>query len=60
MLHNGTEISVISNILGHKSPETIENYLWSDIELLRKCAIGISEYPVTNLIFTETYGKSNI
>lgn len=60
MLHNGTEISVISNILGHKSPETIENYLWSDIELLRKCAIDISEYSVTNPIFTETYGKSNI
>ena len=55
MLCNDIDMSVISSILGHKSPKTVEKYLSCDIELLRGCSISIADYPVTNLIYTDTY-----
>lgn len=36
----------ISSVLGHKSTNSIEPYLESDIDTMRKCVISIEEYPV--------------
>ena len=36
----------ISSVLGHKSPNSIEPYLESDIDTKRKCAISVEEFPM--------------
>ena len=42
---------VISEILGHEAPESLDYYLSSDIEHLRTCALSIEDYPVTEEVF---------
>ncbi len=46
LLQNGIQIPVISEILGHASPISIEPYLESDLIRLKECALSINEYPV--------------
>ncbi len=41
LLSQGTEISEISQILGHARPETTEVYVATDIEQLRQCALEV-------------------
>ena len=36
----------ISSVLGHKSPNSIEPYLESDMDTKRKCAISLEEFPM--------------
>lgn len=36
----------ISSVLGHKSLNSIEPYLESDIDAIRKCAISVEEFPM--------------
>ena len=43
---------VISEILGHENPESLNHYLSSDIEHLRTCALSIEEYPVAEEVFS--------
>ena len=42
---------IISEILGHDAPESINNYLSSDIEHLRTCALSIKGFPVAEGVF---------
>lgn len=41
MLEKGTEINVISQTLGHATPEMTQRYLSIDIEQLRQCALEV-------------------
>ena len=49
----GSQVSstVISSILGHTSPESINPYLDADLEHLRECSLGIEDYPVAKEVF---------
>jgi integrase len=46
LLANETEAPVISSILGHRDPDSLNPYLDADIEHLRECALSIEKYPV--------------
>ena len=51
LLGNSVPSPVISNILGHTSPESINPYVDADIEHLRECSLGIADYPVAKEVF---------
>jgi integrase len=53
LLKNGIQTPVISSILGHTSPVSIEPYLESDLVRLKECALGIGKYPVRKEVFGE-------
>lgn len=46
MLSNGVAQPVISQTVGHSSPESLAPYLHADIEDLRKCALDVSRFPI--------------
>jgi site-specific recombinase XerD len=41
LLQNNVELSTISSILGHSSPETVKHYIRVDLDGLRKCALKV-------------------
>ncbi|MCD8015047.1 MAG: tyrosine-type recombinase/integrase [Lachnospiraceae bacterium] len=43
---------VISATLGHVDPDSLDHYLFADIEHLRGCAVSIEGYPVREGVFT--------
>ena len=45
MLSGGVAQPVISQTVGHSSPESLAPYLHADIEELRKCALDVSRFP---------------
>lgn len=49
----GSQVSstIISSILGHTSPESINPYLDADLEHLRECSLGIEDYPAAKEVF---------
>lgn len=51
LLENGTSQPVITNVLGHTSPKSIEPYLNTDMKHLKECAISIEEFPVPEEVF---------
>lgn len=46
LLENETALPVISNILGHSSPRSVEPYLHTDFLHLKECALSIKEFPM--------------
>lgn len=53
LLQNGIQTPVISEILGHASPISIEPYLGSDHTRLKECALSIEKYPVVKKVLGE-------
>ena len=51
LLANETEAPVISSILGHADPRSLNPYLDADIEHLRECALSIDQFPVAEEAF---------
>lgn len=51
LLANNTEAPIISSILGHKDPMSLNPYLDADIEHLRECALSIDLFPVAEEAF---------
>lgn len=45
MLHNGTTLPVISEVLGHQSTQTTMTYLKIDISSLMQCALPVNPVP---------------
>ena len=41
LLNQGTDLAVISNILGHQSPSSTMTYLSADLDALRECSIPV-------------------
>jgi site-specific recombinase XerD len=41
LLQNNVEVNVISDILGHSSPESVRHYVRVDLTQLRKCALNV-------------------
>ncbi|WP_172794596.1 tyrosine-type recombinase/integrase [Acetivibrio ethanolgignens] len=52
LLENNTALPVISDILGHASPRSVEPYLHADFLHLKECALSIDEYPVRQEVFS--------
>ena len=53
MLGSNIPQPVISQAMGHISPSSVENYLYSDMVHLKECAISIAEYPVAKEVFNK-------
>jgi site-specific recombinase XerD len=51
ILENGIQPRVISDILGHLSPESLNPYIDTDIKHLRECGLSIEKYPVGKEVF---------
>ncbi len=51
LLGNQVPSPVISSILGHTSPESLNPYVDADLEHLRECSLGIEDYPVAKEVF---------
>ena len=51
LLGNGVPRPVISQILGHTSPDSLEPYLRADFTHLKECAISIDAFPVRKEVF---------
>lgn len=50
---SGNDIArpVISGILGHGDPASLDSYLAADMEHLKKCALSIEDFPVKEEVF---------
>jgi integrase len=46
LLENGAQVRIISDILGHLSPESINPYIDADLEHLRECGLSIEMFPL--------------
>lgn len=51
VLENGIQPRVISDILGHMSPESLNPYIDTDIKHLRECGLSIEKYPIGKEVF---------
>ena len=51
LLENGIPRPVISQTLGHTSPDSLEPYLRADFIHLKECAISIDDFPVGKEVF---------
>lgn len=52
LLGNKISQPVISRILGHTSPNSLELYLKADFPHLKECSISIERFPVTKEVFS--------
>jgi Site-specific recombinase XerD len=53
LLKNDVPQPVISNALGHTSPDSIAAYLSADIVHLKECSLSIELYPIRKEVFDE-------
>lgn len=51
MLGSGSPRPVISGVLGHEDPRSVEAYLSADIVHLRACALSIAPFPIPEEVF---------
>ena len=51
LLANEVASPVISSILGHASPDSLNPYIDEDIEHLRECALDVNGYPIAEEVF---------
>jgi len=51
LLGNGVARPVISQILGHDSPDSLEPYLSADFIHLKECALSVDSFPVDEGVF---------
>lgn len=53
LLGNGVPQAVISSTLGHTVPESLEDYLSADLVHLKRCALSIARFPVSEGVFAD-------
>lgn len=51
LLGNNVPRPVITNLVGHASPMSLDKYLFSDFPHLKECALSITEFPVSKEVF---------
>ena len=51
LLENGVSQPVISELVGHADPSSLNSYLNTDFVHLKKCALSIEKYPVSLEVF---------
>jgi len=52
MLENNIAPVVISQTLGHSSPESLDAYLYADKVHLKECALSLVDFPVSEEVFS--------
>jgi integrase len=52
LLGNGVAQPIISKIIGHTSPNSLEAYLSTDFVHLKECALSIEQFPIRREVFT--------
>lgn len=52
LAEQGISQPVISEVLGHEAPESLDYYLAADMAHLRECALSIEEFPVDEEVFS--------
>ncbi len=52
MAEKNVPAPVISAIVGHSNPKSIDSYLYADIKHLRECALGLEKYPISEEVFS--------
>jgi integrase len=50
LLANGTEVSTISDVLGHQGDGAVDHYLDTNTERLRMCAMGLSGFEYQGVV----------
>jgi integrase len=55
LIAGDTSFHVVSELLGHTSPASINPYIDADIEHLRECALSISPFSETHNVFIEPF-----
>jgi len=53
LLNGGVSAPVISKVLGHKSPESLNAYVETDLTRLKACALSIANYQIGKDFFNE-------
>ena len=53
LLENGVPQPVISNALGHTSPNSLIPYLSADLVHLKECSLSIESFPIRKEVFDE-------
>jgi hypothetical protein len=48
---NSVSRAIITSVVGHSNPASINHYLSADIENLRTCALSIDAFPVKKEVF---------
>ena len=51
LLKSGASAPMITEILGHSSPESVNVYLESDEKALKRCALSVADYPIGKEVF---------
>lgn len=51
LLENGTPRPIISSVIGHLSPKSLDTYLSADFKHLKECSISIEGFPVAREVF---------
>lgn len=52
MAENNIPSPVISAILGHSSPKSLDAYLYADMEHLKECALGLEKFPLAEEVIS--------
>ena len=51
LIKSNTSAPLVTEILGHNSPESLDSYLESDIEALKRCSLSIERFMVGKEVF---------
>ena len=52
MAEKNVPAPVISAIVGHANPKSLDSYLYADMEHIRECALELEKYPMAEEVFS--------
>lgn len=52
MAEKNVPAPVISAIVGHTDPRSLDSYLYADMKHIRECALGLEKYPIAEEVFS--------
>ena len=52
MAENNIPTPVISAVMGHSSPKSLDAYLYTDMKHLKECALGLDKYPLAEEVIS--------
>ena len=52
MAEKNVPTPVISAIVGHTSPKSLDSYLYADMNHIRECSLGLEKYPMAEEVFS--------